>query len=173
MKLRRVRFTEGARAQIAEEKLWWLRNRDQVEVFGEELHEAVALLKISPAAGTGYPRPAIPGVRRVHLRRLSSHLYYTFDDAEVIVRRSGTQSERRARPSIHVKPRWAFRRLGMLSTGTLSLAHGQRRCARQRGAVQRPPRGPEGLFSSAQLNELVASFGEYRQQQWRGRRRSQ
>jgi hypothetical protein len=49
VKLRRVRFTEGARTQIAEEKLWWLRNRDQVEVFGEELHEAVALPKTSLA----------------------------------------------------------------------------------------------------------------------------
>ena len=86
MKLRRVRFTEGARTQIAEEKLWWAQNRDHIEVFGEELHEAVALLRISPAAGTGYPRPAIPSVRRIYLRRLSSHLYYTFDDAEVIVR---------------------------------------------------------------------------------------
>ena len=86
MNLRRVRFTEGARAQIAEQKLWWLRNRDHMEVFGEELQEAVALLRISPAAGTGYPRPALPGVRRVYLRRLSLHLYYTFDDTEVIVR---------------------------------------------------------------------------------------
>jgi plasmid stabilization system protein ParE len=86
LRLRRVRFTEGARAHIAEEKLWWARNRDHMEVFREELHEVVALLRISPAVGTGYPRPAIPGVRRIYLRRLSSHLYYTFDDAEVIVR---------------------------------------------------------------------------------------
>jgi hypothetical protein len=57
-----------------------------MEVFGEELQEAVAILRISPGAGTGYPRPTLPGVRRVYLRRLSSHLYYTFDDAEVIVR---------------------------------------------------------------------------------------
>ena len=52
MNLRRVRFTEGARAQIAEQKVWWLRNRDHMEVFGEELREGVALLRISPAAGT-------------------------------------------------------------------------------------------------------------------------
>jgi hypothetical protein len=57
-----------------------------MEIFGEELQEAVALLRISPAAGTGYPRPTNPGVRRVYLRRLSSHLYYTFDDTEAIVR---------------------------------------------------------------------------------------
>ncbi len=86
MSLRRVRFTEGARAQIAEQKLWWAQNRDHVEVFGQELQEAVAFLRISPAAGTGYLRSAIPGVRRVYLRRLSSHLYCTFDDTEVIVR---------------------------------------------------------------------------------------
>jgi plasmid stabilization system protein ParE len=86
LKLRRVRFTEGARAQIAEQKRWWAHNRDHMEVFGEELQEAVALLRISPAAGTGYPRPAFPGLRRVYLRRLSLHLYYTFGDAEVIVR---------------------------------------------------------------------------------------
>jgi len=86
LKLRRVRFTDGARAQIAEQRLWRARNRDHMEVLGEELQEAVALLRISPAAGTRYPRPALPGVRRVYLRRLSSHLYYTFDDTEVIVR---------------------------------------------------------------------------------------
>ena len=99
MRLRRVRFTEAARAQIAEHKLWWARNRDHIEVLGEELQEAVALLRISPGAGTSYPRPRLPGVRRVYLRRLSSHLYYTFDDAEVIVR-SFWHAKRKKRPSL-------------------------------------------------------------------------
>jgi plasmid stabilization system protein ParE len=86
LKLHRIRFAEVARAQIAERKRWWCENRDHAEVFGEELQEAVALLKISPAAGAGYPRPRTPGLRRVYLRRVSSHLYYTFDDDEVTVR---------------------------------------------------------------------------------------
>jgi hypothetical protein len=86
LRLRRVRFTEVARAQIAEQKRWWSESRDHVEVFGEESQEAVALLRIAPAAGAGYPRPGTPDLRRVYLRRLSPHLYYTFDDEQVIVR---------------------------------------------------------------------------------------
>lgn len=86
MRLRRVRFTEVARAQIAEHRRWWSENRDHVEIFGQELQEAVDLLRIAPAAGAGYPRPRTPDLHRVYLRRLSSHLYYTFHDEEVIVR---------------------------------------------------------------------------------------
>ena len=37
----------------------------------------------------------VPGVRRVYLRRVAVHLYYTFEDARVIVRaRWGARRER-------------------------------------------------------------------------------
>jgi hypothetical protein len=32
-----------------------------------------------------YAQSPVPGVRRVYLRRVDAHLYYTFDDARVIV----------------------------------------------------------------------------------------
>jgi hypothetical protein len=102
VKLRRVRFTESARSQIVKQRLWWAHHRDSVQVFGQELQEAVALLRISPAAVTGYPRPAVPGVRRIYLRRLSSHLYYTFDEAEVIVR-AFWHAKRRKGPTLGPK----------------------------------------------------------------------
>lgn len=86
MKLRRVRFTEAARRRIVRQREWWVRNREHLEVFGDELREAVALLSIAPGAGGPYPRPSLPGLRRIYLRRLCAHLYYTFDDDEVIVR---------------------------------------------------------------------------------------
>ena len=37
-------------------------------------------------SGTLYAQSPAPGVRRVYLRRVAVHLYYTFDDASVIVR---------------------------------------------------------------------------------------
>ena len=39
-----------------------------------------------PGAGTIYAQSPVPGVRRVYPRRVAVHLYYTFDDAHVIVR---------------------------------------------------------------------------------------
>ena len=36
--------------------------------------------------GTHYAQSPVPGVRRLYLRRVAVHLYYTFDDARLIVR---------------------------------------------------------------------------------------
>ena len=43
-------------------------------------------MAIVPGAGTPYPQAGITGVRRLYIRKLTSHLYYTFDDRGVIVR---------------------------------------------------------------------------------------
>lgn len=39
-----------------------------------------------PGAGTSYPQADVPGIRRVYLEKVACHIYYTFDDNEVIVR---------------------------------------------------------------------------------------
>lgn len=44
------------------------------------------VLAILPGAGTPYTQADVPGLRRLYIRKLTCHLYYTFDDNEVIVR---------------------------------------------------------------------------------------
>ena len=62
------------------------RNTDPDGVFTEELEHALQIIAALPGAGTLYVQSPVPGVRRVYLRRVAVHLYYTFDNAHVIVR---------------------------------------------------------------------------------------
>jgi len=55
-------------------------------MFTEELEQALRIIAALPGAGSLYAHSPVPGVRRVYLRRVAAHLYYTFDDASVIVR---------------------------------------------------------------------------------------
>ena len=86
MKNRRVRFTGTAQSHVRREKEWWLENREHTEVFAEELEQALKIVAVLPGAGTLHTSSPIPGVRRLYLRRVAAHLYYTFGDDEVIVR---------------------------------------------------------------------------------------
>ena len=43
-------------------------------------------LSILPGIGERYPSAPIPGVRRLYLERLTSHLYYTYDEREIVIR---------------------------------------------------------------------------------------
>jgi hypothetical protein len=63
-----------------------LANRDHADVFTEELEQALKIIVALPGVGTPYARSPVPGVRRVYLRRVDAHLYYTFNDVHVIVR---------------------------------------------------------------------------------------
>lgn len=86
MKPRRVRFTATAQRHVGREKAWWLANRLHREVFATEFEEAVRIASLLPGVGTIYAAAGIPGLRRLYLRKLDCHLYYTFDAHEVIVR---------------------------------------------------------------------------------------
>ena len=86
MRPRRVRFTATAQQHLRREKTWWLENRIHTEVFASELEEAIRVLSLLPGAGTPYALADIPELRRLYLRKLTCHLYYTFDEHEVIVR---------------------------------------------------------------------------------------
>ena len=83
---RRVRFTKTASRHVQHEHTWWLANRDYKELFSLELQEAIKLLGVLPGAGTPYTRASVPGLRRIYVRAVGCHLYYTFDETEVIVR---------------------------------------------------------------------------------------
>ena len=86
MKNRRIRFTATAQGHVRRETAWWLANRDHSDVFAEELEQALKIVAMLPGAGTPYAQSPVPGVRRLYLRRVAAHLYYTFDEDEVIVR---------------------------------------------------------------------------------------
>jgi plasmid stabilization system protein ParE len=74
---RRVRFTATARRHVDREQTWWFENRDYRDLFAAELSEAVRVVAILPGAGTLYPHPRHPGLRRLYLQPLGCHLYYT------------------------------------------------------------------------------------------------
>jgi len=86
VKSRQIRFTATAHEHVRREKTWWLANRDRVEVFAEELEQALKIVGVLPGAGTPYARSLVPGLRRVYLRRIDAHLYYTFDQDQVMIR---------------------------------------------------------------------------------------
>jgi plasmid stabilization system protein ParE len=83
---RYVRFTATAQEQVKGEKAWWLENRVHTEIFAAEFEEAVRILTLLPGAGTPYAHEEVPGLRRIYLRKVACHLYYTFDDRDVIIR---------------------------------------------------------------------------------------
>ena len=44
------------------------------------------LLAALPGVGAPYPQAMVAGLRRIYLRKIDCHLYYTFDDEDVIIR---------------------------------------------------------------------------------------
>lgn len=86
MRPRRVRFTETANQHVNRERAWWLENRDHHNLFASELEKAVEILALLPGAGTPYTQTTTPDLRRLYIRKLGCHLYYTFDAEDVISR---------------------------------------------------------------------------------------
>ena len=83
---RRVQFTATARGHVEREKTWWLENRVHTEIFATELEEALRIVASLPGAGSIYPDAGVQGLRRIFLRKAACHVYYTFDEHDVIVR---------------------------------------------------------------------------------------
>ena len=83
---RLVRFTCTAQDHVRREKAWWLENRTHTEIFATELEQALKVLAVLPGAGTSYPQAGVVGLRRIYLRKVACHVYYTFDESEDIVR---------------------------------------------------------------------------------------
>jgi hypothetical protein len=86
LKPRRVWFTETANHHVDRERAWWLANRDHQDLFATELERAIEILTLLPGAGTPYARPEVPDLRRLYIRKLGCHLYYTFDVDDVVIR---------------------------------------------------------------------------------------
>jgi plasmid stabilization system protein ParE len=86
LKPRRVRFTETAASHVDRERAWWLENREHPALFANELDKAIEILALLPGAGTLYAQSGAPDLRRLYVRKLGCHLYYTFDADDVIIR---------------------------------------------------------------------------------------
>jgi plasmid stabilization system protein ParE len=86
LKPRRVRFTETAISHVGRERAWWLENRDHSALLASELEKAVETPGPPAGAGTLYVHSGVPDLRRLYIRKLGCHLYYTFDADDVIVR---------------------------------------------------------------------------------------
>ena len=82
---RRVRFTAIAERHVERKRAWWRKNRDNVEIIELELEKALAQISTLPGTGTSYPLANIMGLRRIYLRRIDCHLYYTADERTVLV----------------------------------------------------------------------------------------
>ena len=83
---RRVRFTTTAQAHVSREKAWWVENRSHIDIFATEIEQALKILAILPGVGTPYIHAHVAGLHRLYLRKVACHLYYTFDDHDVVVR---------------------------------------------------------------------------------------
>jgi len=83
---RRVRFTRTAAQHVQDERTWWLARRDYQELFATEIESALQILAILPGVGTPYTQTSVPSLRRIYIQKLLCHVYYTFDDDEVLVR---------------------------------------------------------------------------------------
>ena len=86
MKPRTVLFADIARGQLRAAKTWWIDNDRPLETLVDEIEQAVRFLAWMPGAGTLYSQAGITGLRRLYLRRTSSHLYYTFTQDAVMIR---------------------------------------------------------------------------------------
>lgn len=86
MRRRQVVFTQGTRDQLRAARNWWVDNDRPVEILADEIEQAVSFFALLPGAGTLYFQAKIAGLRRLYLRRLSSHLYYTFTQDAVTIR---------------------------------------------------------------------------------------
>lgn len=86
MKERLVRFTATDQGHVKREQKWWNENRDYRDMFVTELEAAVRILALLPGAGTLYTQSQPLGLRRLYVEKLGCHLYYTFNDDEVLIR---------------------------------------------------------------------------------------
>ena len=86
MTRRKIRFTATAQNHVRLLRRWWSESSAHPEILQQDLDKAIGTLSILPGIGVRYPSAPIPGVRRLYLERLTSHLYYTYDEREIIIR---------------------------------------------------------------------------------------
>lgn len=79
---------------------WWKKNTPRPELVVEEIEQALRLIAALPGAGAPYELGPVRGVRRLHLKKLSAHLYYSVPDGEVVVVRAIWHTSREGGPPL-------------------------------------------------------------------------
>ncbi len=72
-----VRLTPRALREAKRLKTWWVSNRDEEDLFDDELAATLDLLAATPTIGTSYPSRRFTGVRRVQMKKTNNHVYFT------------------------------------------------------------------------------------------------
>jgi len=75
----RVEFTEPAREQALAAAEWWRKNRDEADLFEEDLEGALALLARHPPLAQVVGAIDDKPVRKVRLPRTGYALYFVID----------------------------------------------------------------------------------------------
>lgn len=76
----------------------------QPEILHHDIGEAIQMLSVLPGVGSPYSAAPIPGVRRLYLERLMSHLYYTSDEQKSSFEPCGMPGAARGQSSAHDNP---------------------------------------------------------------------
>ncbi len=72
-----LQITRRAAREIRDASAWWVTNRSTApKAFDEEIARAFALLQRQPLIGALALDEDLPGVRRLHLRKIRYDLYY-------------------------------------------------------------------------------------------------
>ena len=81
----KVRVTPRALREAKRLKSWWVNNRDEVDLFDEELTAALNELLATPTIGAPYPSRFEISVRRVLMKKTNNHVYFTAHGNEVVI----------------------------------------------------------------------------------------
>lgn len=75
-----VELSKRARREAFEVRAWWRQNRTAApHLFEDELADALVMLQEHPEAGTAFPRPSFPKLRKYVLQRTRYHVYFEYD----------------------------------------------------------------------------------------------
>ncbi|HWO22684.1 MAG TPA: type II toxin-antitoxin system RelE/ParE family toxin [Kofleriaceae bacterium] len=81
-----VVMVDSAEEQLAEINEWWRRNRRAAPTLViDELARCVSLLESSPDIGVRFHRTAVPGVRRLVMKKTRHLVYYIHDEEHSVV----------------------------------------------------------------------------------------
>lgn len=81
-----VVIVDVAEAQLREIVAWWTANRPAApDLVLDELERCVTLLQSTPDVGTPFRRTAVPGVRRIVMKKTRHFVYYVHDAARAVV----------------------------------------------------------------------------------------
>ncbi len=80
-----LRLTPRALREAKRLKSWWANNRDEEDLFDEELKDTLDQLLATPTIGTSYPSKFEVSIRRLLMEKTNNHVYFTVSDDELVI----------------------------------------------------------------------------------------